>query len=346
MSAAAVVSHPITVLPPGPARPELTNAYCDRHFRYQGKRPVSAEYDGAGFQSPGISFEDYSRMATIQHKQSGERRLPTPQWALRPDLLRSVIVHFVERRAALGKKAQPGTERERLERASQKNVERCKRKQAILQRLCAEFVELKRLGGDPVRAKKLSEQIQNLDTCLRIDRGIAGTAIRVVHLYYSVGLDSVGVATELGLKPPHVRQMLWKLNWVWDKLNGVAKSRDPHYERLRRRRFRSKINIRLAAKMVAEGKSYREISTLFGVSHTTIMNALRNEGFWTPRLKPDKRLAQTIDSAQAVELYKAGKSVPEIALAYGYAPGTGRNAVRNALIRAGIYKFAKPVTRK
>src|SRR3954471_1315626 len=110
---AAVVSHPITVLAPGPERRGLTTEFFDRGNHHKARLPVSAEYDGQEFSSPRIDFSDYSRMSTQQHKQSGERRLPTPEWALRPDLLRSVLVHYVERRVGF-RKPTPGTESERL----------------------------------------------------------------------------------------------------------------------------------------------------------------------------------------------------------------------------------------
>jgi hypothetical protein len=220
---AAIQPH-VTICPPGPIRKELTTEFFDKGERVSGRYPVSAEFDGKEFSSPNLAFEDYSRMSTQQHKQSGERRLPTPAWALRPDLTRAVVVHYVERRAGF-RKPTPGTERERLARASKRNTEHCKNKEAVLRRMCAEFVELTKSGADPARANNVAEQIKNLDTCLRVDRNIAGIALRCMHLYYGAGLDSVGVATELGLKPPHVRALIWKLNWVWDKLHGNAKPR-------------------------------------------------------------------------------------------------------------------------
>lgn len=214
MSAAFAIPR-VTVCPPGPERAELTFAHFDR-VKGAGRYPVSAESR--------IAFEDYSRMYSFQHKLAPCRRLDTPEWALRPDLLRRVVVHFVERRAGF-KKPLPGTEKERLEQASKTLAERCGSNESVLRNLCSHFVELKKSNAEPTALAALKIQIENLDTRLRIDRGIAGIVIRAAHLYYGAGLDSVGVATELGLKPPHVRALIWKLNWVWDKLNGKAKPR-------------------------------------------------------------------------------------------------------------------------
>jgi hypothetical protein len=45
--------------------------------------------------------------------------------------------------------------------------------------------------------------------------------------------------------------------------------------------------------------------------------------------------------ARIVKLYKAGKSVSQIAQAIGYPPNTGQNRVRGLLITAGLYKAVR-----
>ena len=155
MTPAFAIQPRVTLLPAGPARPELTTEFFDKGHRVTGRYPVSAEFDGEDFSSPGLAFEDYSRCHVQQRKQSGERRLPTPAWALRPDLLRQVIVHFVERRAEFYQ-PQPGTERERLTRASQRNAERCKRNEVVLRNLCSRFVALNKAYADPAAIASLN----------------------------------------------------------------------------------------------------------------------------------------------------------------------------------------------
>jgi hypothetical protein len=44
-----------------------------------------------------------------------------------------------------------------------------------------------------------------------------------VYLYFRAELDSVGVSQEVGIKPPAVRQLLWKLNKLWEKEFAPAK---------------------------------------------------------------------------------------------------------------------------
>jgi len=45
-------------------------------------------------------------------------------------------------------------------------------------------------------------------------------------------------------------------------------------------------------------------------------------------------------AARIKALYKGGKNVSQIVQALGYPAGTGNNRVRNALIKAGVYKPA------
>ncbi len=50
------------------------------------------------------------------------------------------------------------------------------------------------------------------------------------------------------------------------------------------------------------------------------------------------RVKRTIDSAEAVAMYQAGRKISDIAVHFGYAPGQGQNATREVLKAAGIYK--------
>ena len=176
--------------------------------------PVSAEYTPTGWESPGIAYEDYARMSTQQHKQSGERRLPTPQWAVNDEMLRTLLLHFMERRAYRGavahRKKPTGTPEERMQNAQ--TTIKAQRPEQIetIGRLCKLYISL---PPSDAQRFKLQIQIESLDTYLRYtekDGGLASVA-SIVHLYYRAGLDSVGIGQEIGLKPPHVRQTLWRM---------------------------------------------------------------------------------------------------------------------------------------
>lgn len=218
----------------------------DQHqFAGRHTYPVNARRTLDGWASPGVAFEDYTRMSTQQRKASNERRLPTPQWAVNDTQLRTLLVLFMEERAGF-RKIQPGTLLERLERAKLAVINQRPRLIQVLDRLCEEYVMLKHAGACPEmsddelnlslsqplvipqfarkfielkRKRELEIEIEGIDTYLRYTaNGGADVVAAIVYLYYRAGMDSVGVGAELGLKPPHVRQTLWRLHETAKKL--------------------------------------------------------------------------------------------------------------------------------
>lgn len=210
--------------------------YDAHQFGNRRAKPVSAE--------TGLSWQDYGSMSTHTRKQSGERRLPTPDWALDDALLRELLVAFMESRAGI--KPTKGRLRPRLERARLAILAQHPRLNETLDRLNARYVKIQVEGlpeeettpqrtvfadcapevdtaiRQEVTARKtladLETEIEGLDTYIRYTRnGGAGVLAQVVYLYYRCRLDSVGVGEETGLKPPHVRQLLYRLNVVWEQ---------------------------------------------------------------------------------------------------------------------------------
>lgn len=219
-----------------------------------GLYPVSARPTSDGWESTQIAYEDYSRMSTQRRKQSGERRLPTPDWAVNNGKLRQLLVAFMEERAGF-RKAQKGSLHARLERAKDAIIAQRPRRIETLDGLCVQYVNLKKYGAYPdatdeevldihyqifqrpalpypdengrlwarrdlehLRARQLEIEIEGLDTYLCYTaNGGADKIAALVYLYYRVGLDSVGTGQQLDLKPPHVRQILYRLHETWEQ---------------------------------------------------------------------------------------------------------------------------------
>ena len=194
-----------------------TTSHFDEHQfagRQNQAQPVETHATADGFVSTGIDFADYAHMHTYRRKPSGERRLPTPRWAVHDGMLQELLVSLLEERVAtnnkrLLRKLSEGELPERLERAHKILMRRRNAHSDVLTSLC------KRYGAeeDPRRKRMLRIEIENLDTFLRYTttRSGAGVIAAIVVLYYRVGMDSPAVGAELGLKPPHVRAMLWRL---------------------------------------------------------------------------------------------------------------------------------------
>jgi len=189
------------------------------HFDpYQFNRcpqPVKeAEYTAEGFQvSQSLSFDDWRSCHLEGHKPRASRRLETPAWAINDRQLRDVVVRFVEIRNHVWR-LPIGTMEERLQRAINRELASKPRKIEVLNGLAKRYVADKNAGKDSASLKRLATQIENLDTWIRFLGKGHLLALGVVHHYYRVGADSVETAAALGIKPPHVRQLLLRLAWA------------------------------------------------------------------------------------------------------------------------------------
>lgn len=327
MSTAAVKK-----LPPS-YRPELEFDQSEGRFSSINRYPVSATFSADGPDSFGISWDDYGRMATVTHKLGAYRRVPTPQWSVNDADLRRVLCQYLEWRACI-RGPQPGTEQARLQKALDVIKGKFPSRQATLGKLCKEYAALSRgaLSDDEAKRKKyLSIQIQNLDTILRFDANIAKIVVGVVHCYYRRGLNSVDTAAELGIKPPHVRGLLWRLHQCWQRLeSGWAPKAsggpgpEPSCE----------IDIPVAVEMLASGATLGELGRKFGCQGATVRKWLRKAGVYTAPSKERRGFSRTIDVPLAVELLARGATLEQLAQRFG----CHRATVRRRLTSAGLYK--------
>lgn len=188
-------------------------------FGKRGRHPVSAELDGdGGFSTPGIAFEDFSRMKTVQYKLAPSRKLEVPAWAVNDSALRMLIVRFVERRAGI-RELGIGSHTDRLAAAQAKLRSLISRKSDVLDRLCRAYV----VEDNPARKRVLQTQIKNLDAVIRTTEQGPALIAGIVYLYYRCGLPSNAVASELGIQPQSVRQILFRLKSTWQ---GMQKERE------------------------------------------------------------------------------------------------------------------------
>lgn len=207
-----------------------TAVHYDEHqfaYRHQ-QQAVQVDYGAGGVaRSTGISFEDYTRMSThLSHKPCRGRKMETPVWALNDAKLRAVLVRSLELRAHLNA-PQQGTEQERLDRAQRALQAANAALVDRLKNLASQYVQLKAAPDAAGHLAALRVQIENVDTMIRTSADWAATALGIVYRYYRLGEDSVSVAIALNIKPPHVRQTLWRLNNTWDEMQGCLKRHRP-----------------------------------------------------------------------------------------------------------------------
>lgn len=264
-------------------------------------QPVSVDYRGAGeFASPSISFDDYSRMAIQVRKQSGERRLPTPSWAVNQAELREVLAVYLEKRAHI--KPGIGSYFDRLSRAQTLLKRSCSGKIKTLDGLCKRYVELKQAEPTSPRLRKLEIQIEALDTQIRLEKkGFAPFVAGVIYYYYRCGLDSVGTGQQLGIKPPQARKILFELHKAWDQFHGRELEYQARSARLKMAWTRRKAGLPArgrdprVVRLYLSGMRVPDIAVAVGYKpnngHFVIRARLRDAGVWKPESRAPKSKA-------------------------------------------------------
>ncbi|MGH9635620.1 MAG: hypothetical protein ACRD72_12380, partial [Candidatus Angelobacter sp.] len=180
----------------------------------------------------------------------------------------------------------------------------------------------------------------------------------VIYRYYRVGLDSVGVAKDLGVKPPQVRQIIWRLGKTWEHLHGRrvdSTTTGRHHHALRQ-------HVAVLEKLAAANDGRIPSSRWLCVNgYEASYDCLRGypDAFAhlkrtprertgkprtakPPRIKPEhiatKRMAHLVtpEAEQALALYKSGSKAAQIAEALGIKSKCRVNHVRRLLKAVGV----------
>lgn len=264
------MSATVTICPPSTSS-RYTNRGLDPYqfadpIRLQ--RPVSVRYRGNGeWDATGLDFGAYNFMQTSKRKQSGERRLATPEWAMNDSLLAAVVIRYLELRANLLRQ-QPGDLTERLTRVSERLKKQTERQLAVIDKLCSEYVAC----ADPSRRNLLMTEIQNLDTTVRVDREPWVIPV-IVKAYYRECCDSVGCGERVGFSSPHVRQILYRLGTVAKRMAAGTDARTFKCDQRRAAEAKTK-------KLIAPAVTVAPlVGTTFGVS----VEAALDSGFGNPQ---------------------------------------------------------------
>lgn len=183
-------------------------------IHFNPRQPVSTRFTADGEESTGISFNDYERMQTIQRKTTGCRKTPTPEWVFNSQRFRAVVIRFLERKVSPRKRIAGNTPEELSRNLTQVLQQKAEVIGKALDEYCAQYVYWRQQPESAERTSalnKLQRAIREYDHQVRVLREPYVIA-DCIRLYYAVGMDSVGVAAELGFSSPWVRQMLYRIN--------------------------------------------------------------------------------------------------------------------------------------
>src|SRR5579883_1598202 len=249
--------------------------------------PVAAEFHGQDeWSSPGLSYEDYERMYTHTRKLDSGRRYATPAWALNDLALREIITRYVEARVSSRNRqtiAAVGNLNARLEAAQKLLAQRRPMLIATLDGLSKTYVAIKN-SQQPyaARLRSLQVEIENLDTQLIVNDSLAAKLAGVIHLYFRMGFNSVATADELGLKPPHVRQMCYKMAKIAESLGYKPEplsQRKPAAKRRDTQQFENEYGERIK-RLRREGKSVKAIADECGSTAKSVIKFLCSQGLY------------------------------------------------------------------
>jgi hypothetical protein len=351
----------ITYCPPAAA---LTEAFDPHIFAGTHLRAVNGHATAEGFDGGGIGFDDYSRMHTKVHKLAGQRRLDTPTWVMRKEMMANVIAHYCLNRAGVRYHI-IGTPEEKLKLAKLHTVRRREKMVVVIDSLCRRYVAAKsKTPCDYREVRRLEIEIENSDTALLVLDKEAEIAAGVLYHYYHRHADSPAVAQALGIKPPHVRVMIWRLRRVAAELGydkhvssrnvcSGNKTRTAHEEmdniinncwRRSRRSVLSGKDADTILKLHNEGKGVAEIAKSIGYPRNTGKNRVRKflETYDTPRASKDvggRPVLYPCDEQVVVKMFHEGKRVCEIAEQFfGERGGFAHNRIRAVLRHAGLLK--------
>ena len=181
---------------------------------------MHAAYHGVdeGWSSTGLGYEEKESFSvTSNGVQPGAwRRRPTPDWALSDAKVKAVIVAFLEHRAYCNGHRTACTqlsldERRRLAETRLQALEAGLLKQ--IDGLQARWRDARKSGQHDAAAQ-LERKIEELDSRILVNRRAGAIAAGAIYYYLRAGLVSVETAELLKIKPPLVRQIVWRLEKI------------------------------------------------------------------------------------------------------------------------------------
>lgn len=280
----------------------------DEHAFAKRTKAVVATPTADGWDSPGISFQDFGSMRVLRRSNGRVRRLPTPEWAVRDDLLREILLLSAENRMYIRNHA--GTDEERMARIDEEQKKRVVEKERVLARMIQRHVVEK----DPYTKHRLEINIQAVDSeIVLLKRGLVQTNAAVCYLYYRLRWDTVTVAEKLGIKSPYIRVTLARMHILAEKFGLGDKQWDTN-------------ELNQLHEMIERGVPVKECAQVFGVSRCAIYGVWRRSfpGERIPRRCLDLRVPRVVqgharkyNKQEIVNLVAQGKSFAEVTAAIG-----------------------------
>lgn len=256
-------------------RRERAELSFDRH-QFDKKAKRASEVTG-------LTYQDLKFGGVLSTSIQGCKQTPIPRWATTPELLQQVVLTYLEQRYYI--RTSSGTPAARLAAVHEKLENYFIPFKFKLLRLINRYAVA--TGKEKAR---LGMEIQNTRTALELmERGVDKVVAAVVYRYYLLNQNSLDVARELGLKPPHVRQIINRLNQTWQKISGEwPESRyAPGGTFFGKTTAKWPVNkLRDLFFLRASGASYPQIGKALGISASVAGQSYRRHFLRVPTTRP------------------------------------------------------------
>jgi hypothetical protein len=217
---------PTVTLLPASTNPTGEARFAWYQFNKRPKAIYAIQHRDGEWESPGISFADFDRFKLVKRPLDWKQG-PPPRWFADQELFRDVLLKYIERRYyafGRGDRYRPletASLPERIANIKSLVIDSILPLRFKLLRLEKELAEAVADGESDKRIARLCSLIQGVDSEICIaERGPLAIIAAVVYLSYAMNWTSVGVAEELGLRPPFVRQVLNRMNRTWRMMTG------------------------------------------------------------------------------------------------------------------------------
>ena len=219
--------------------------------------PVEAHPTADGYESTGLSFDDYSRCQISSHGSFESRPVTPPSWAVNLRELSLLLARFLELRAGIHAPRIDKPER-RIVYAQNKILKATPKWIASLDKLIAERMA----STDPERRRVLETQIRSLDGRLVIDQRGPALIAGVIFYFFRCGYSAPETSAALKgiISNVAIRQMAFRLERLW-KLMQSGQDKKPTREEICRARRRAEYHLKGKPAQLAREKAARAAET-------------------------------------------------------------------------------------
>ena len=225
-----------------------------------------------------IAWSDKNFMHVERRRCSRDLKRSVPEWVFNNEMLRHVCLIYLERRFAIH--APTGASHtERLAAINKVAAAQKEQRMRVVDVRLDQFNLAKDRHTSSDRMKRLALVLQVEDTRAVVNSRIAAVILGVAYMSWRQRMKSTEVAEALGIKPPHVRIILYRLK----RIHADIQAGNPRGRAAGHPGWRKTDTAKLK-RLRESGKPWKEIAAIFGRSKQGCMSHYYNNFLRVPPL--------------------------------------------------------------